>query len=260
MSDVRNRPTDRRAAHSATGRRKSPLGWLPWAALLLLLLLAVAAFLIIRNVTDSGDEPGVDVNDDPSGAVDNNGSDDAAIEVTTNLDTPSTVAADAAATADGASTTTASNAPAAATADDGGSTTTASNAGGAAATPANGATAGTLTVGSQSVLPVPASGLAALVGQPATGTGVTVESVVADEGFWVGSSPTDRVFVFLTAEARTTQGESPFQVQAGQRIDLEGTLIALPTAPADLGVEPPEGADQLAGQGHLIEATNVSLT
>jgi hypothetical protein len=117
-----------------------------------------------------------------------------------------------------------------------------------------------LTAGGQSLLPLPPAGLGALSGQAATGTAVNVESVVADEGFWVGSDATNRVFVRLTPEARSTEGESPFQVQAGQLINVEGTLIPLPDAPGTLGVDPAEGADQLLQQGHLIEATRIELT
>ncbi len=56
-------------AVTATGRsaRKSPLGWLPWVALLLLGLVALGALLVARNVGDAGDDPGVDLVDDPSG-------------------------------------------------------------------------------------------------------------------------------------------------------------------------------------------------
>ena len=48
-------------------------------------------------------------------------------------------------------------------------------------------------------------------------------------------------------------------MQAGQLINLEGTLVALPGTPADLGVDANEGADQLSQQGHMIEATSVVL-
>lgn len=47
-------------------RRKSPLGWVPWVALLLLGIISAIAFLIARNAGDTGDDPGVDVSDDPA--------------------------------------------------------------------------------------------------------------------------------------------------------------------------------------------------
>lgn len=57
MSDAAGRRRTGPGAHSSTGRSKSPLGWLPWAAVLLLLLLALLVVLVVRNVGDS-DKPG----------------------------------------------------------------------------------------------------------------------------------------------------------------------------------------------------------
>lgn len=273
-----NRRSDDRhdAAYSATGRRKARLAWLPWAALLLLLVLAGIVFLIARNAGDDSDDAGIDVVDDAAtgdddsvgldgqdageGDVDDGditGSSDDASTSNADADTPSTNASN-----DDVSAGTTANAPAPA-ASAAGSNPTASatptaggDAGGGAA-PAGGAP---LVAGDQPILPLPADGLAPLAGQAVTGTAVPVESVVADEGFWGGTSPTDRVFVVLTPEARTTQGESPFQVQAGQSINLAGTLIPLPGDPETLGVDPDEGAEQLLQQGHVVEATSIALT
>ena len=151
--------------------------------------------------------------------------------------------------------------------DDEGDTSAGSDAGSATTAAGNATTDtgtdtdtdGQLTVGNQSILPVPAGGLAALAGQPVDGRTVTVEAVVADEAFWVGSSVTDRVLVVLTPEARGTDGESPFQVEAGQRVNLAGTVTALDGAPADFGVDAAEGADQLQTQGAYVLATSVEL-
>ena len=66
MTDTRER---HEAAYSATGKRKTPLAWLPWAGLLLLLLLGALVFLLVRNVGDDGDDSGVDVQDDPAAAA-----------------------------------------------------------------------------------------------------------------------------------------------------------------------------------------------
>ena len=60
-------------ARSLSGRR-APLGWLPWAALGLLGLLGLVAFLVIRNVADAGDQPGVDVTNDRLGGATESGS------------------------------------------------------------------------------------------------------------------------------------------------------------------------------------------
>ena len=119
---------------------------------------------------------------------------------------------------------------------------------------------GTLTAGGKTLLPVSAAGaLASLNGQAVSGRGVTVESVVADEGFWVGASPRERVFVSLLPEARGGSGESPFQARAGQRVDLAGILRPVPPDVGRLGVNDAEGAAQLRSQGHYIEASAVTL-
>lgn len=87
-----------------------------------------------------------------------------------------------------------------------------------------------------------------------------MQSVVADEGFWVGNSQSERIFVYLTPQARTRQGESPFQVRADQTVRLQGTLKPVPADVARLGIGADEGADQLQQQGQYVEATTLSLS
>ncbi len=87
-----------------------------------------------------------------------------------------------------------------------------------------------------------------------------VQSVVSDEGFWVGSDEASRVFVFLTTQARRSQGESGFQVTAGQTVQLEGALTPLADTPdAAEGVTADEGLGQLEQQGGYVRADSVSL-
>ena len=62
--DQRSRGQHRAGAVSATGARKTPLRWLPWVALLLLALLVAGAALIVTNVSDENDEPGIELRDD----------------------------------------------------------------------------------------------------------------------------------------------------------------------------------------------------
>ncbi|MDQ3979753.1 MAG: hypothetical protein M3314_09395 [Actinomycetota bacterium] len=131
---------------------------------------------------------------------------------------------------------------------------------GAGTTPTT-ATGSVLTADTRSLLPVPPRDeLASLTGREVVGRAAPVESVVADEGFWVGTSASDRIFVFLTPAARGTPGESPFTVRAGQRVELRGTLRALSGEPSSLGVDEPEGASVLRSQGHYVEATSVRLS
>ena len=125
---------------------------------------------------------------------------------------------------------------------------------------AGGSTAAGLKAGDQDLVALAGGGsLASAVGQPVTGT-AKVESVVSDEGFWVGSSATDRVFVYLTPQARQSSGESGFQVQAGQTVQLQGTTVAIGDLPdAIAGVEEAEGLSQLRQQGALVQAERVTL-
>ena len=115
--------------------------------------------------------------------------------------------------------------------------------------------AGTLVAGEQSLLELVAQGdaagaLAGVEGQEATATGVQVLSVPADEGFWVGSSETDRVWVQLTGEA----GESPYQVTEGDTVDFVGAVVAHDEAFAgEVGLAESDGAAQLTEQAHHIE-------
>lgn len=142
--------------------------------------------------------------------------------------------------------------------------------GGAAATaaPGSGSTgsggagaAGTLTAGDTALLPItgaagPSGELTALVGRPVSAQGVPVESVPSDEGFWIGSSPTDRVFVQLTVPP----GESPYQVQAGQLVTFSGAMAAnAPGYAEQIGVTAEEGADQLTREAAHIEVDKANL-
>jgi hypothetical protein len=210
-------PATARGAHSVGGRRHG-LGWLPWALLGLLALLALGIWGLIAALGDDDD-------DEATGAV------------------QSEAEATAAPAADPAPPAAGAPAP----------TTTVAGAAGAGA--AGGAS---LTANGQDVLGLagdPAV-LAGLAGGAVTGR-APVESVVSDEGFWVGNSPEQRVFVFITEAARGTQGESPFQVQPGQIVEITGTMQPATTLPQDL--EDADGRAQLETQGFLVAADALTL-
>jgi hypothetical protein len=98
--------------------------------------------------------------------------------------------------------------------------------------------------------------LGQVTGQQVTGTAVQVLSVPADEGFWVGSSDAQRVWVQLAGAA----GESPYQVRQGDRVDFTGTVTAHDAQfPATVGVDDAEGGAQLATQGQHVEADRASV-
>lgn len=114
---------------------------------------------------------------------------------------------------------------------------------------------GMLSAGGRALLPVAAVAgangeLTGLVGQQASAQAVPVQSVPADEGFWVGNSETDRMWVKLVPD-----GESPIKVQKGQLLDLGGPVVAhgADFAGAE-GVDDAEGAAQLTTQAAHIEA------
>ena len=118
---------------------------------------------------------------------------------------------------------------------------------------------GQLLLGGQSVLPLPATStsLSQYTGTTATAKSVQVQSVPADEGFWVGSSAADRVWVQLTGQA----GESGYTVKAGDRVDFSnGRTVANKSGFANsVGVDAAEGAAQLTGQGQHIEVAKSAL-
>ena len=215
--------------------RKSPLGWLPWALLGLLALLLGAVLLLVNAVDDDGP-------DGPAGdTLGQVGSDGSGLD---GADGDGQIAGTEGGTDD---STTDDSAADDSTADD--SAGSGTGDGGAAS----------LTADGEDLLAAAGSSLADRSGQAVTGT-AEVQSVVSDEGFWVGSDEASRVFVFLTPEARRSQGESGFQVTAGQTVQLEGAVTPLAETPdAAEGVTADEGLGQLEGQGGYVRADAVSL-
>lgn len=109
---------------------------------------------------------------------------------------------------------------------------------------------GSLTAGGRPVLPLPAAAkLTSFAGKPAAGRSVSVESVIADEAFWVGTGPRDRVLVHL---GRST--ESPFQVKKGERVTFTGTVKPASAVTAKrFGITDADSVSQLRSQGEYIE-------
>jgi Sigma-70, region 4 len=108
----------------------------------------------------------------------------------------------------------------------------------------------TLTSEGQAILPLTGRPpLARYAGKGVQGQAVRVQMVAANEGFWVGTSEQDRVWVQLTGTH-----ESPFAVKAGQRVWFSGRMVANPPdLPERAGVTTAEGASLLRQQGHHIE-------
>jgi RNA polymerase sigma factor (sigma-70 family) len=108
----------------------------------------------------------------------------------------------------------------------------------------------TLTSEGQAILPLTGRPPPARsAGKGVQGQAVRVQMVAANEGFWVGTSEQDRVWVQLTGTH-----ESPFAVKAGQRVWFSGRMVANPPdLPERAGVTTAEGASLLRQQGHHIE-------
>lgn len=137
----------------------------------------------------------------------------------------------------------------------------------AVATTAGGDTAGgagTMTADDEPLLPladatkISADGdLSAYTGTDAEATAVAVQSVPADEGFWVGSSAADRVWIQLTGKA----GESPFTVKKGDAVSFTGKVTKNASGFAkSAGVTDAEGKKLLTAQGQHITVAKSDLT
>ncbi|HST65342.1 MAG TPA: sigma factor-like helix-turn-helix DNA-binding protein, partial [Mycobacteriales bacterium] len=109
----------------------------------------------------------------------------------------------------------------------------------------------TLTVGGVPVLPAARVGpMTADVGRPAEARDVPVQSVPADEGFWVGGGPGARVWVELDAHGT----ESAVRVRPGQRATFTGRMVAVTAGtPARLGLTDPAAAAELRSAGAYLE-------
>ena len=135
---------------------------------------------------------------------------------------------------------------------------TSTSAGTGAGTGVGTAGSGSITAGSTDLLPLSSQGGGALQqyeGQNVQGSSVAVESVVSDEGLWVGESQEERMFVFLDLP-----GESGPDIDAGDTVSFSGTVEAVPQGFEERfgGIEAEEGADQLSSQGSYIEVTSLS--
>ena len=138
-------------------------------------------------------------------------------------------------------------------------TTTTPATGGSSGTGAGASGPGTITAQGATVLPLAGSSTASLAeyaGQDAVTASVTVQSVPADEGFWVGTSSSNRVWVQLTGRA----GESPYTVKRGDSVTFTGQFVKNTAGFAGkVGVTGSEGKAQLDAQGCHIDAAKSSL-
>ncbi len=234
----------------ASPARKRPVWLLALLGLLVLLVLIVLLVLLSRC---GGDDDSTSASASSAGST-----------------TAAGAAATPTASADAMASATMSGAPVP-SASDGAS----AEASSAAATTAGGDTAdgvGTITTGQTdgrandpgALLPlanateIGANGnLSAYTGTMATATSARVQSVPADEGFWVGSGHNDRVWIQLTGGA----GESPFTVKKGDAVSFISKVVKNTTGYAKTaGVAGDEGRAMLTAQGQHITVARSALT
>jgi RNA polymerase sigma factor (sigma-70 family) len=108
----------------------------------------------------------------------------------------------------------------------------------------------TLTSEGRAILPlIGRPPLSRYAGDPVRAQGVRVQQVAADEGFWVGTSPRDRVWVQLTGTR-----ESRPRVERGDRVSFTGRMVEhQPGFARGVGVTASEGAGLLDQQGYHVE-------
>jgi len=118
---------------------------------------------------------------------------------------------------------------------------------------------GTLRAGADLLLPIPPGGLAPFAGREVRGVGVLVYDVVADEGFWVGESRDDRIYVIYRTVA---EGESPPDIDPGQRVTFEGTVDTVDTSTSlepQFRLTDEEGLAQVYAMGYVIGVPSVTI-
>lgn len=107
---------------------------------------------------------------------------------------------------------------------------------------------GALTVAGAPIAIVDVDRLAQAADRRVEASNVPVESVPANEGFWLGCAD-GRVWVQLTGV-----GESPERVRPGQRLGFTGTIVAHPgDYSGTIGIDPSEGAAEVDQQRVHLE-------
>ena len=123
-----------------------------------------------------------------------------------------------------------------------------------------GGSAGTLSANSTALLPAPAgdnTDLAKYVGQNATAKDVLVLSSPADNGFWVGTSAKDEVWVQLLLPGLV----SPHPVAKGDHVSFPGKVVVNSANFAhNADVSPAEGVDRHTAQHAHLQVAKTDIT
>ena len=122
---------------------------------------------------------------------------------------------------------------------------------------------GELTASGASILPGNGARVGDSVGETAEGKAVVVQSVVENaenpealEGFWVGSSDQDRVYVEYGGDVGGDEAE--FQPEVGQRVNLQGPVKAAPQETARVLNLGEADARLVEQQGAYVNADEVA--
>jgi RNA polymerase sigma factor (sigma-70 family) len=115
----------------------------------------------------------------------------------------------------------------------------------------------TLVVDDTRLLPAArVASVAAFVGHTAVAQDVPVQAVPADEGFWVGAGPGQRVWVQLDTHGR----ESAIRVRPGQRASFSAEVLRTGADTAErLGITEAEGASELTAAGGYLLANPAAV-
>ena len=120
-----------------------------------------------------------------------------------------------------------------------------------------GSDAGRLSAGGAQLLPPPSSGLSAEVGKTATGKDVVVQSANGNEGFFVGSSRTDRVYVEWGGDIGKNEA-SKFQPKKGDKVNLTGPVQAAGAEQLRKLKLSAEDRELIRSQGAFVNADRVT--
>lgn len=115
------------------------------------------------------------------------------------------------------------------------------------------ANAAALTVGGQPLTP---AGIEQQVGQDASGKGVVVQQIIPNEGFFVGTSKKDSVYIeYGGAAGKSEGGYKPKQV--GEKVNLDGPVRPAPEDPTKVLRLPAAEAAKVKQHGAYINANAV---
>jgi hypothetical protein len=117
--------------------------------------------------------------------------------------------------------------------------------------------AGSLTAGGAQLLPPPAGGLSGQIGDTASGKDVLVQSVNGNEGFFVGSGTTNRVYVEWGGDVGRNEA-SRFEPKKGDRVNLTGPVQAAGAEQLRKLKLSPEDRELVRSQGAFVNANRVT--